>query len=140
MIATENKPRVVIDTNVFISAFIFGGKPLEIIRLLLKGEIEVYISPFIVNEIVRIFREKFAWEESKIEEILEMIKTKTIEVYPNFRVSIISGKDDDNRILECALEGKVNCIISGDKRHILPLREFEGIKIVSVNEFLKIIK
>lgn len=140
MIATENKPRVVIDTNVFISAFIFGGKPLEIIRLLLKGEIEVYISPFIVNEIVRIFREKFAWEESKIEEILEMIKTKTIEVYPNFRVSIISGKDDDNRILECALEGKVNYIISGDKRHILPLREFEGIKIVSVNEFLKIIK
>jgi len=140
LIATENKPRVVIDTNVFISAFIFGGKPLEIIRLLLKGEIEVYISPFIVNEIVRIFREKFAWEESKIEEILEMIKTKTIEVYPNFRVSIISGKDDDNRILECALEGKVNCIISGDKRHILPLREFEGIKIVSVNEFLKIIK
>jgi len=140
LIATENKPRVVIDTNVFISAFIFGGKPLEIIRLLLKGEIEVYISPFIVNEIVRIFREKFAWEESKIEEILEMIKTKTIEVYPNFRVSIISGKDDDNRILECALEGKVNYIISGDKRHILPLREFEGIKIVSVNEFLKIIK
>ena len=140
MIATENKPRVVIDTNVFRSAFIFGGKPLEIIRLLLKGEIEVYISPFIVNEIVRIFREKFAWEESKIEEILEMIKTKTIEVYPNFRVSIISGKDDDNRILECALEGKVNYIISGDKRHILPLREFEGIKIVSVNEFLKIIK
>ena len=140
MIATENKPRVVIDTNVFISAFIFGGKPLEIIRLLLKGEIELYISPFIVNEIVRIFREKFAWEESKIEEILDMIKTKTIEVYPNFRVSIISGKDDDNRILECALEGKVNYIISGDKRHILPLREFEGIKIVSVNEFLKIIK
>lgn len=106
MIAIESRLKVVIDTNVFISAFVFGGKPLEIIRLLLKGEIEVYVSPFIVNEIVRIFREKFDWEESRIEKILDIIRTRATEVYPNFRVSVISGKDDDNHILECALEGK----------------------------------
>jgi predicted nucleic acid-binding protein len=126
LIAIESRLKVVIDTNVFISAF-FGGKPLEIIRLLLKGEIEVYVSPFIV------------WEESRIEKILDIITTRATEVYPNFRVSVISGKDDDNRILECAVEGRVDYIISGDKRHILSLREFEGIKIVSVNEFLEII-
>ena len=138
MIATENKIKVVIDTNVFISAFVFGGNALEIVRLFLKDDIEVYISPFIFEEITRILREKFLWEELKIEKLLQLIRPKVNEVYPKVRVSIIKSKDDDNRILECALESKANYIISGDKRHILPLKELEGIKIVSVSEFLEI--
>lgn len=136
MIATENKIKVVIDTNVFISAFAFGGNALEIIRLFLKGDIEVYVSPFIVEEVTRILREKFLWEEAKIEKILELIRSKANEVYPKVKVSIIKSKDDDNRILECALESKVDYLISGDKRHILPLKEFKGIRIISVSEFL----
>lgn len=138
MIATENKIKVVIDTNVFISAFVFGGNALEIVRLFLKDDIEVYISPFIFEEITRILREKFLWEELKIEKLLQLIRPKVNEVYPKVRVSIIKSKDDDNRILECALESKANYIISGDKRHILPLKEWGGIKIVSVSEFLEI--
>ncbi len=138
MIVTESKIKVVIDTNVFISAFVFGGSALEIIRLFLKGDIEVYISPFIIEEITRILREKFLWEESKIDKALELIGSKANEVSPKLKVSVIKSKDDDNRILECALEGNVDYIISGDKQHILSLKEFEGIKIVSVREFLEI--
>jgi len=138
LIATENKIKVVIDTNVFISAFVFGGNALEIVRLFLKDDIEVYISPFIFEEITRILREKFLWEELKIEKLLQLIRPKVNEVYPKVKVSIIKSKDDDNRILECALESKADYIISGDKRHILPLKELEGIKIVSVSEFLEI--
>jgi putative PIN family toxin of toxin-antitoxin system len=136
LIATESKIKVVIDTNVFISALLFGGNALEIIRLFLKGDIEVYLSPFIIEEVTRILREKFLWEEAKIEKILELIRSKTKEVYPQVKVSIIKSKDEDNRILECALESKVDYLISGDKRHILPLKEFKGIRIVSVSEFL----
>ena len=138
MIATESKIKVVIDTNVFISAFVFGGNALEIIRLLLKGDIAGYISSFIIEEVTRILSEKFLWKEPKIEKLLQLIKSKANEVYPKVKVSVIKSKDDDNRILECALESKVDYIISGDKRHILPLKEFEGIKIVSVSEFLEI--
>jgi predicted nucleic acid-binding protein len=65
-----------------------------------------------------------------------LIRSKTKEVYPQVNVSIIKSKDEDNRILECALESKVDYLISGDKRHILPLKEFKGIRIVSVSEFL----
>jgi len=138
LIATESKIKVVIDTNVFISAFVFGGNALEIIRLLLKGDIAGYISSFIIEEVTRILSEKFLWKEPKIEKLLQLIKSKANEVYPKVKVSVIKSKDDDNRILECALESKVDYIISGDKRHILPLKEFEGIKIVSVSEFLEI--
>lgn len=140
MTATESKLKVVIDTNVLISAFVFGGKPLEIIKLLLKDKIELYISPFIINELIRILREKFNWEEDKIDKVLDILKLKAIEIYPNTKVSLIKEKADDNHILECALEGRVDYIISGDKRHILPLKEFKGIKIISVNEFLEIYK
>lgn len=140
MTATESKLKVVIDTNVFISAFVFGGKPLEIIKLLLKDKIELYISPFSINELIKILREKFDWEEDKIDKVLDILKLKAIEIYPKIKVSLIKEKKDDNNILECALEGRVDYIISGDKRHILPLKEFEGIKIVSVNEFLEIYK
>ncbi len=138
MIATESKIKVVIDTNVFISALLFGGSHLEIIRLFLKGDIEVYLSPFIVEEIASILREKFLWEEAKIEKLLQLISSKAKEVYPQVKVSIIKSKDDDNHILECcALASKVDYLISGDKRHILPLREFKGIRILSVSEFLE---
>ncbi|MBC7319883.1 putative toxin-antitoxin system toxin component, PIN family, partial [bacterium] len=70
--------------------------------------------------------------------ILEILELKAIKVYPKTKVSLIKEKKDDNRILECALEGKVDYIISGDRKHILPLKEFKGIKIVSVGEFLEI--
>ncbi|MBC7320688.1 putative toxin-antitoxin system toxin component, PIN family [bacterium] len=138
MIVTENKIKIVVDTNVFISAFVFGGKPLEIIQLFLKDKVELYISPFIINELARILEEKFSWEEDKIKKILEILELKAIKVYPKTKVSLIKEKKDDNCILECALEGKVDYIISGDRKHILPLKEFKGIKIVSVGEFLEI--
>jgi len=136
LIATESKIKVVIDTNVFISALVSGGNALEIIRLFLKGDIEVYLSPFIITEVTSILREKFLWEEAKIEKLLQLIRSKAKEVYPQVKVSIIKSKDDDNHILECALASKVDYLISGDKRHILPLKEFKGIRILSVSEFL----
>lgn len=126
------------DTNVFISAFVFGGKPLEVIKLILDEKIEVYISSFIINEIVRILQEKFNWEESRINQLLNIIETSTIKVFPRTKLALIKEKDDDNRILECALEGHVAYIVTGDKKHILALKEFNGIRIVSVDEFLKI--
>ena len=52
---------------------------------------------------------------------------------------MIREKDDDTRILECALKGKAEYIISGDKRHLPPLREYEGIRILSPDEFLRLI-
>jgi len=135
---TESKePKVVIDTNVFISGLNFTGKPSEVLELFWKGEIKVYISPFILKEIEKILREKFGWSEGQIQRILNRIKVKSIEVHPKAKVSIIKGKDDDNRILECAAEGKVQYLISGDKRHLLPLKEYQGIKILPASEFLK---
>lgn len=134
----NKKPKVVVDTNIFISGLNFAGKPSEVLELFIKEEIEVYISLFILEELERILREKFEWSEKQLQRILNRIKKKAIIVQPKVKVSIIKEKKDDNRILECALEGKAQYIVSGDERHLLPLKEFQGIKILSPAEFLKL--
>ena len=136
MLIENKKPKVVIDTNVFISGLIFTGKPSEVLELFIKGEIEVYISPFILKELERILRKKFEWNEKQLQKILDKIKKKAVIVQAETKISIIKAKEDDNRILECGVDGKVQYIISGDKRHILPLKNFRGIKILSPSEFL----
>jgi putative PIN family toxin of toxin-antitoxin system len=135
----SKKPRVVIDTNVFVSGLNFAGKPGEILELFVKGDIEVFISPFILSEIERIFRERFEWGEGNIHRVLNRIKRQTILVHPKNKVSVIKENDDDNRILECAIEGKAQYLISGDRKHLLPLKEYQRIKILSPTEFLKLL-
>lgn len=136
----NKKPKVVIDTNVFISGLNFTGKPSEVLELFVKGEIEVYISPFILKELGRILREKFEWDERQFQKVLDKIKKKAVIVQPKTKISIIKTKKDDNRILECAVDGSVQYIISGDERHLLPLKNFQGIKILSPAEFLRLFK
>lgn len=128
---------MVIDTNVFISGLNFTGKQNEVLDLFRKGEIELYISPFILEGLERILREKFGWEEEQVQRILDRIREKVIVVQPKIKISIIKEKDDDNRTLECAVEGQVQYIISGDQKHLLPLREYKGIEILSSAEFLR---
>lgn len=134
----SRKIKVVIDTNVFVAGLNFTGKPSEVLELFIEGEIQVYISLFILGEIEIILREKFEWSERKIQKVLDLIKRKAVLVEPKTKISVIKEKVDDNRILECTIEGKVDYIISGDKRHVLPLKEFEGIKILSPSDFLKL--
>jgi putative PIN family toxin of toxin-antitoxin system len=136
---TENrKPRAVIDTNVYVSALNFTGRPGEVLDLLMKGEVEVSISPFILAELEKILRERFEWKTEQIRRALIRIKGKTILVHPKVKVSAVTQKDDDNRILECAVEAEVEYLISGDKKHLLPLQQYQRIKILSPAEFLRI--
>jgi putative PIN family toxin of toxin-antitoxin system len=139
MLIESKKPRVVIDTNVFVSGLNFAGKPGEILELLIKGDIEVFISPFILLEIERILRERFEWGEGNIHRVLNRIKRQTILVQPKLKFTVIKRNDDDNRILECAIEGKAQYLISGDRKHLLPLKEYQGIKILPPAEFLNIL-
>jgi putative PIN family toxin of toxin-antitoxin system len=133
---SKTKPRVVIDTNVIVSGLTFKGQPREVLDLAWKGEIEVYISPFILKELTGTLKKDFGWSNEQIKDTIQRIKAKTISIRPKIKVSVVKEKDDDNRILECAIEGDVRYLISGDKKHLLPLKEYQGIKILSPAQFL----
>ena len=136
---SKSKPKVVIDTNVFVSGFTFKGKPREVLDLVWRGDIEVCIFPFILKELEETLKKDFGWDRDQIKHTKEKIKAKTIIVHPKNKVSVIQEKDDDNRILECAVEGRVQYLISGDRKHLLPVKEYQRTKILSPAEFLKLL-
>jgi putative PIN family toxin of toxin-antitoxin system len=136
---SKSKLKVVIDTNVFVSGLTFKGKPREVLDLIWRGDIEACISSSILKELEETLRKDFSWDRDQIKHTIEKIKAKTILVQPKNKVSVIKENDDDNRILECAIEGTVQYLISGDRKHLLPLKKYQGTKIISPSDFLKLL-
>lgn len=129
--------KVVADTNVFISAILFGGMPEEIRRLAREGKIELLVSEIMIAEITGILRSKFNWSDWQISEAVKDITTYTTLITPTLTLSVIKEDEPDNRVLECASEGRAQFIVSGDEHHVQPLREFQGIQILSPAQFLE---
>ncbi len=130
--------KVVIDTNIFISALIFSSNNSDlIIDLARSKEIDNFISLEIVDEFKRVLVTKFKYSNVEVNRFIESILNFSTFVYPQTRIKIIKNKDDDNRILECALESKSKFIITGDKKHLLKLKNYKTIKILSPAEFLQ---
>lgn len=127
--------RIVLDTNIYISAILVGGKPEQIIDLARDGKIEIYISKPILIEIERILKEKIGHTDEQVQHELLDIKSITRFTSPNITLAVIED-DPDNRILECATQEKVDYLVTGDTKHLQPLKEYKGIKIVSPAEFL----
>lgn len=133
-----HKLTVVFDTNIFISAILFGGNPRTCLELARNKEIQLITSKPILLELAQKLKEKFEWEDSEIADVIEGIGKFAEVVEPSEQIDLIDQDPEDNRVLECAKEGKANHIISGDKKHILSLKHFERVEIVSAQEFLNL--
>jgi len=131
--------KVVIDTNVLVSATLFGGNPEQVLDSAEEGKIKILISEEILEEFKEVLQRKFGFSLDIVEVTVSAIKEISTLVTPTQRLNVIKKKEDDNRILECAVEGKVQYIVSGDKRHLLSLKEYQGMKILSPAKFLKVI-
>jgi len=129
--------RVVADTNVIVSAVIAGGKPRKLLGTFLQGELELVLSPEIIDEIVDVLeRPKFQLDEEEIHRIVgALIQTAHIvELESDHRV--IAEDPDDDKFLNTAIDGRADAIVSGDS-HLLDLNTFQGVTILSVAEMLK---
>jgi len=136
----NKKIRVVLDTNVYISAIIIGGVCEKLFEEIQKRDFKIFISPFLIQEIIKVLKKKFKWDDEMIQFVICFLLEKAILIYPQKEVFIIKEKEDDNRILELALEAKAHFLISGDKKHILPLKKINHTQIISPKNFLKILK
>jgi putative PIN family toxin of toxin-antitoxin system len=131
--------KIVCDTNILISAYRFAkGKPDQVLEKVRQGEVELIISSAILLEFQNVLRRKFGCSESLITALTENLEKISQKITPSLKLSVIKKDDPDNRILECAVEGKCDYIISGDEHHILPLREYKRIKILRASEFLSL--
>ena len=127
--------RAVLDTNVYLSGIIFGGNCRHILDLSIAKKITTFISPAILLEIAQKLQAKFHWNNNQIKITIKTIgKTATL-VKPKIKLDVVRSDISDNKILETAIESNSDYIISGDN-HLLNIKKFKNIKIVSPAEFL----
>ncbi len=97
----------------------------------------MHASRFILGEVARVLSEKFKWEDDRVERAVAQVQRIAAAVHePEESVDVIENDPTDNRILECALAANANLVITGDKKHLLPLGSFRGISIVGLRDFL----
>jgi putative PIN family toxin of toxin-antitoxin system len=131
------KPKVVLDSNVLMSAAVFGGKPREILDLAIKGLIEVAISDDILEEIKGVLKGgKFQFPEKIVHFLMSEIEELAELVEPKEKIEAVPEDPEDNRVLECAVESGASVIVTGDS-HLLALQSFGQIKIMNPDEFLR---
>ena len=128
--------RVAVDSNVLISALHFGGPPEELLTLANEGGIDLFVSPFILSETARVLREKLGWTNQAVRDALTLIAEVATVVEPTIALNAVADDESDNRILECAVHARADFLVTGDKRHLLPLGTYQGIRIATPRECL----
>jgi putative PIN family toxin of toxin-antitoxin system len=127
--------RVVFDTNIFISALIFPGSQAEKAILRIIGNDNLILSPAILKEVLAVLSKKFSRDREELSKVAVHLAYLALMVTPETRIEIFQD-EPDNRILECAVAGGADLIVTGDKA-MLELLEFEGIRIVSLRDYLQ---
>jgi putative PIN family toxin of toxin-antitoxin system len=130
------RAHVVLDTNVLISALLFGGHPRQILDTILAGTVDCSLSVPILDELTGVLQQpKFGFSSRQAMAVREELSTRCTIVHPSERIRAVDADPDDNRILECAVAARADIIISGDV-HLLRLRVHRSIRILSPSEFL----
>lgn len=120
--------RVVVDTNIVVSGLLFGGLPLKVINTAIDRRFTWVISPYLIEELERALgHKKFGLSEHEIKILLNPIMEIFEIIIPTTIVDIIERCLGDNRVLECALDGKCSRIVTGDRRDLLSIHPFHHI-------------
>jgi len=128
--------RVVFDTNIFISALVIPESLAEkAISRIIEGQDKLVISPDIIKEVLLVLSSKFDREREALSHVAVILLDLGEWVRPDQRVRVFRD-EPDNRILECAVFGKADRIVTGDKE-MLRLKEYNGVKIASLRGYLE---
>lgn len=127
--------KIVIDTNVIISAIFFGGQPRRILEHLFKDDFSAFVSPEIVKEYIETYNEIHRkYNDKGNSAILQKIVEKSEMISPEIKINVCRDPDD-NKFISCALQAKCLYIVGGDN-DLLSLGKVEEVEIIKVGEFL----
>ena len=129
--------KLVLDTNIFISSFFWGGNPRKIMTRIIDGRDILFVSYEILQEVFFVMsRPKFNVNHRQVIRFINSIEEIALRVTLLGTVQGVCRDSDDDKILECAVLGDVDFIISGD-RDLLSLKKFQGISIMSASEYIE---
>ena len=127
--------RIVCDTNVLVSGILFRGHPRRILTLVAQARLTNITSPALLREVEAVLaRPKFGLRPCQVDQILALFRDTFELVHPMDSLDVIEDDPADNRILEAALASSADVIVSGD-RHLLALKEWRGIRVLSPAAF-----
>lgn len=123
--------RIVLDSNVIISGFLFGGHPARLLEHALDGSVQCFISLPILDEVRDVLqRPKFGLSSDQALALTEQLHDLCEVVMPKKRLRVVTADPDDNAVLECAVEAEADLIVSGDS-HLLDLATWGAVRILS---------
>lgn len=131
--------RIVADTNIFISALMFGGVPGAFLDLAFQGSFHLVTSPILLDELDEKLQMKFELSPADADLIRSRLEAISQLVSTTATLAVIKDDPDDDRVLECAIAGHADYIVSGD-RHLLRLGSYKDIPIITVRHFMDTIK
>jgi putative PIN family toxin of toxin-antitoxin system len=130
--------RALCDTNVLVSAFIAGGPPSRVIEAAIDDRIELVLADPVLNELERVLTVKLGFAQERVHAIVAFLTELADErvAVPSQSPESITGDRDDDVILACAVAAGVEVLVSGDRRHLLPVGEHRGVRIVAPQALL----
>lgn len=133
--------RLVVDTNVIVSAAIRAGKPRQfLLEVLLGGKYTLVTSDGIISEIREVLgRPKFRLDESEINGAVSTLESLSDVIKTKSKFKVVEMDQDDDMFINAVFDGRADYIVSGD-HHLLDLKEYRGIKIVTAAEMLGILQ
>ena len=112
---------------------------VSLVDIAIEQKITNFTSPEMLNELARVLRQKFKQPEEYIESQLASVANYSQITEPKIKANAVPEDPKDNMIIECALNADADYIITGDK-HLLKLKEYKGIKILTPKEFLELVQ
>lgn len=128
--------RVVLDTNVIVSGLNFPGNERLVLELALRQRFDLYLSPFILREASGVLVRKFGWSDEEATLALGALRNAATVIEPTRRPPAVDGNQGDNRVLECVVDADADFLVTGDRRHLLPLGLHHGATIANAPRFL----
>jgi len=127
--------KVVFDTNILVSALVFpGGRGEAALRRIIEAQDQLVISKPILDELLGVLARKFSRDAEELAHVAVFLSGLALSVRPRRKLKVVND-EPDNRILECALAGHAEAIVTGDHA-LLSLREYRGVRIISLREYL----
>ena len=131
--------RVLLDTNVILSGLNYSGNEQRVLEHGYQLGFELVLSEYLLDEVLRGLLWKFDWSSVRATNALEDLRRVASIVEPPRSADIIPDDHPDSRVLECAVHGEADYLVTGDRKHLLPIGEFEGVKILRAPEFLALL-
>lgn len=130
--------RVVADTNVLVSAIVFGGPPGRVVEMAAAHQLQLILSPALVEELRQVLRRKIGFSDAAVYQSETLLRRAGVVVEPSIEIAVVVGDPTDNRVLEAAIAGDADVIVSGDC-HLLDLKTFDTVPIMTPRELLRML-